>query len=397
MTAEGVTTPAKPRALFYVQHLLGIGHLKRAATLSRTMEAAGFLVTIVSGGKVVPGLNIGAADFVQLAPMRSADEHFAVMLDDDDQPVDDSYRFERRDRLLDTVERVRPDIVMTELFPFGRRSLRSEIIPLLEAARKQAQKPSVICSVRDILVAPAKPERGPEMVATVKQYYDKVLIHGDPDLVPFEQTFPLADQISDQLAYTGYIVDPPPTEAGQTNQGKDEVIVSAGGGALSEPLLTAAIAARPRTRLQDATWRLLAGPSLTDAKFIRLQNMAGDGVIVERTRSDFTTLLGNCTLSISQGGYNTVMDVLAAKVRAVIAPYAGGKETEQTLRASLLRERGALQVVWEDELSPERLAGAVEAALDGPRPDAAEIKTDGAEVSARLLAAMVANRSTVLT
>jgi predicted glycosyltransferase len=235
------------------------------------------------------------------------------------------------------------------------------------------------------------------MVATVKQYYDKVLIHGDPDLVPFEQTFPLADQISDQLAYTGYIVDPPPTEAGQTNQGKDEVIVSAGGGALSEPLLTAAIAARPRTRLQDATWRLLAGPSLTDAKFIRLQNMAGDGVIVERTRSDFTTLLGNCTLSISQGGYNTVMDVLAAKVRAVIAPYAGGKETEQTLRASLLRERGALQVVWEDELSPERLAGAVEAALDGPRPDAAEIKTDGAEVSARLLAAMVANRSTVLT
>jgi predicted glycosyltransferase len=120
-------------------------------------------------------------------------------------------------------------------------------------------------------------------------------------------------------------------------------------------------------------------------------------VIVERARADFTTLLANCALSISQGGYNTVMDVLAARVRAVIAPYAGGKETEQTLRAGLLRDRGALQVVWEDELSAGRLASAVEAALDGPRPDAAGIKTDGAAVSARLLAALAAARLSAVT
>jgi predicted glycosyltransferase len=387
-----MTTPGKPQALFYVQHLLGIGHLKRAATLSRAMEAAGFAVTIVSGGKAVPGLKIGTADFVQLAPMRSADEHFAVMLDDDDRPIDDSYRLARRDKLLETVEATKPDLVLTELFPFGRRHLRSEIIPMLEAICNQTPRPSIICSVRDILVEPGKPERAPEMVATVKQYYDRVLIHGDPSLVPFEKTFPLAGDIADRLAYTGYIVDPPPPDATISGLGRNEVIVSAGGGALSEPLLTAAIAARGKTRLKDLTWRLLAGPSLAEDGFERLRNLAGEGVIVERARADFTSLLANCALSISQGGYNTVMDVLAAKVRAVIAPYAGGKETEQTLRASLLRERGALQVVWEDELSPERLARAVDSALDGPRPDAAGIKTDGASVSAALLSDLVAAR-----
>ncbi|MDA0652489.1 MAG: glycosyltransferase [Proteobacteria bacterium] len=387
-----MTAPFQPRALFYVQHLLGIGHLKRAATLSRAMEEAGFAVTIVSGGKAVPGLDIGTADFVQLAPMRSADEHFAVMLDDDDRPIDDSYRLERRDRLLETLARVQPDLILTELFPFGRRGLRSEIIPLLEAARARSPKPSIVCSVRDILVAPSKPERGPEMVATIRQYYDKVLIHGDPDLVPFEQTFPLAGEIADWLAYTGYIVDPPPTGAAESGLGQNEVIVSAGGGALSEPLLTAAISARGKTRLKEATWRLLAGPSLSQDGFERLRRLAPDGVIVERARPDFTALLANCVLSISQGGYNTIMDVLAAKVRAVIAPYAGGKETEQTLRAGLLQERGALQVVWEDELSPDRLASAVEAALDGPRTDAVGIQTDGAAVSAKLLAQLVAAR-----
>lgn len=392
-----MTVPNEPgsrplRALFYVQHLLGIGHLKRAATLTRAMEGAGFAVTIVSGGKAVPGLDIGNADFVQLAPMRSADEHFLVMLDDNDRPIDDTYRRERGDRLLETVERVRPHLILTELFPFGRRGLRSEIIPMLEAGRAQPQNPAIVCSVRDILVEPAKPERIPEMVATVRKYYDRVLIHGDPDLVPFEQTFARAREIADLLAYTGYVVDPPPPGAAASGLGRNEVIVSAGGGALSEPLLTAAISARAKTRLSQATWRLLAGPSLPEEAVRRLRSLAGEGVIVERARSDFTTLLANCTLSISQGGYNTVMDVLAARVRAVIAPYAGGKETEQTLRAELLRARGALQVVREDELSPTRLADAVEAALDGPRPDAAGIRTNGAAVSADMLAGLVAGR-----
>ena len=387
----------KPRALFYVQHLLGIGHLKRTATLSRAMEAAGFSGTIVSGGKAVPGLDIGDAGLVQLPPMRSADEHFAVMLDDHDEHIDDFYRLERRERLLTTVDRVRPGLVLTELFPFGRRHLRSEIIPLLEATRAQHPKPTIVCSVRDILVEPSKPEPGPEMFATIKRYYDKVLVQGDPDPVLFEKTFPLASEISNWMAYTGHIVDPPPRSATKSGMEQDEVIVSAGGGALSEPLLTTAIAARRKTSLKNTTWRLSAGPSLSEEGFSRLWALAVDGVVVERARADFTALLANCTISISQGGYNTVIDVLAAKVRAVIAPYAGGKETEQTLRASLLSDRGALQVVWEEELSAERLAQAVEVALDGPRPDAAGIKTDGATTAANKLAELSAARLTAVS
>lgn len=387
----------RPHALFYVQHLLGIGHLKRAATLSRAMEKAGFFVTIVSGGKTVPGLNIGNAAFVQLSPMRSADEHFAVMLDDDDRPIDDSYRLSRRDRLLETVRSTQPDLVLTELFPFGRRHLRSEIVPMLDAVRNQTPRPRIICSVRDILVEPSKPARAPEMVATVKQYYDTVLVHGDPSLVPFDKTFPLAAEIADKLSYTGYIVDPPPPETVARGIGKDEVIVSAGGGALSEPLLTAALDARAKTRLGDAVWRLLAGPSLPETVFLRLRSAAGPGVIVERARPDFTALLANCALSISQGGYNTVMDVLAANARAVIAPYAGGKETEQTLRASLLSRRGNLEVVWEQDLSADTLARAVDRAFAGPRPDAVGLMTDGATVSAKLLADAVSPMAGALT
>ena len=40
----------KPRVFFWVQHLLGIGHLRRAATVARHLADGGFDVLLVSGG-----------------------------------------------------------------------------------------------------------------------------------------------------------------------------------------------------------------------------------------------------------------------------------------------------------------------------------------------------------
>ena len=62
------------RVFFHVQHLLGIGHLRRAATLARALAAGGFDVLLVSGGAPLPGLALGAARFHQLPPLRAADE-----------------------------------------------------------------------------------------------------------------------------------------------------------------------------------------------------------------------------------------------------------------------------------------------------------------------------------
>ena len=380
----------RARVLFYVQHLLGIGHLKRAATLCRAIEAAGLDVTLVSGGQVVPGLDTGRAVFVQLSPVRSPDGSFRNLVNDDDEIIDDDFRDTRRRTLLDTFEKMRPDIIITELFPFGRRQLGFEILPLLEAARKARPRPCIVSSVRDILVEPGRPERSAEMLDQVERFYDLVLVHGDPDFVPFDETFPPAQRIADRIRYTGYVVEPPASGGGPDQPGRDEVIVSAGGGASGEPLFRAAIAARRLTRLKDARWRLLAGYALPEKIFRSLAASAPDGVIVERARPDFTLLLSNCALSISRGGYNTVMDLLSTGARGVIVPYAGGRETEQTLRAARLGARGVLQVVSEADLTPENLARSVESALDRPPAHGAGLDLGGAEKSAQILAGIVA-------
>jgi len=372
-----------PRIVFYVQHLLGIGHLKRAATLGRGLVDQGFEVTLVSGGRPVPGLDTGSARFVQLPPARAVDIYFRKLVDEHDRPIDDAWRARRRAALLCAFSDARPDVLMTELFPFGRRQFRFELLPLLERVRSLSSPPRVVCSVRDILVASAKPERTMEMLELVREFYDLVLVHGDPNLIPFDKTFPHASAIADRWRYTGYIVDRPAAALGAG--GPPEVLVSAGGGAVSEPLLEAAFGARPESGLSHLTWRFLIGHHLPEDRFEAFRSRAGPGIVVERARSDFLSLIRRAALSISQGGYNTVMEVLDAGVRAVVVPYAGGLETEQTLRARLLAERGLIHVVEETELGAARIAEAVIRATAGPAPGALAFDTGGLTRSARLI------------
>ena len=61
------------RIFFHVQHLLGIGHVRRAAVLARTLAASGFDVLLVSGGAPLT-LDLGGARFHQLPPVRARDE-----------------------------------------------------------------------------------------------------------------------------------------------------------------------------------------------------------------------------------------------------------------------------------------------------------------------------------
>jgi predicted glycosyltransferase len=371
------------RVLIWVQHLLGIGHTRRAATLARVMQATGLEVTLASGGFPVPGLDTGGARLVQLPPTRAVDVSFKELVDESGQAIDEAWKTARRERLLALFAEVRPDVLVTELFPLGRRQLRFELLPLLDAAVAARPAPVVACSVRDILAGRPTPEREAEILDRIDRYYDHVLVHGDPAFVALDRTFPQAGRIGDKLHYTGYVVDGRGRRRGPGADGWREVLVSAGGGAVGDRLLRAAIAARPRTVWREVRWRVLVGANATPAELAALRAGAGDGVVVEPARDDFPDLLMSCAVSVGQAGYNTTMEAIRAGCRIVAVPFAAGDEREQTLRAEALAERGVLQVVHEAELTPETLAQAIDAA----RPAAGfQVDLDGAAASARLVA-----------
>jgi len=343
------------RVFFHVQHLLGIGHIRRAAVLARTLAASGFDVLLVSGGAPLC-LDLGRARFHQLPSVRARDEALRELSRLDGSPLDDAFRTERTRQLLELFGAEAPDVLITEQFPFGRTQLRFELLPLLEMAEARRPKPLIVSSVRDIVRRSMSPRRVQQAIDLCRRF-DLILIHGDPTLIGFDRSFAGWQAIRTRTAYTGYIAE----RNGEAGEGGiDEVLVSAGGGAMGAPLFRAASAARGQGALADRTWRLLVGANLGDAV------EATDGMIVEPARADFRALLRNATLSISQAGYNTVVDTLCCADRAVLVPFGTDRETEQADRARWLAERGLVACVPALSLSAETLSAAIDRAMRGP-------------------------------
>ncbi len=353
------------RVLIHVQYLLGIGHLQRSLRIAEALVARGIAVTLVEGGP--PVLEADRAqdiDTVQLPPIRARDATFAL-IDMAGNPVDDVLRATRRDNLLAAFAETRPDVVVIEGYPFARRAFHFELDPLIASARAAGAR--IVCSVRDLPTVRNDPERHRDIVARIRNDFDAVLVHGDPSFIPFDVPFPPASQIADRLLYTGYVTNPEMTVADGMPEG--EVLVSVGGGAAGQVVLTAALEARRQGCLAERPWRVLAGATLTDAAFAALQREAPLGIAIERFRGDFPALLRRCHVSVSQAGYNTVLDIIAARARAVLVPFSAERETEQLIRAEHLARLGAAELVRETELTPARLATAIErAAARDPVP-----------------------------
>lgn len=372
------------KVLIYVQHLLGTGHVVRAVALARELQRRDHIVTLASGNRVPATLNVSDLTVRQLPPVSAQDATFSDLVDANGETITDAWREDRARALLDIFEAENPDILITETFPLGRRQFAFELFPVLEAAKARKRAPLIACSVRDILVRKNNARKELWMADTVNSFYDLVLVHADPSFVRLEDSFPYSESISGLVRYTGYVHeqnDPAPP----SQDGDDEIIVSSGGGAVGLQLLKTAIKARKHsTSAGDAKWRLLVGNNHPDEVFEDLRSNADHGIIVERVRPDFQDLLTRARLSVSQAGYNTVLDVIAAKCPAVFVPFEEESESEQVLRAELLKERGLCQVVREAKLSKKRLAKAIDKALNQSQ-STAQVHMDGAAAAADIL------------
>lgn len=370
----------KRHVLIAVTHLLGAGHLTRMAALARGLARAGHRVTLASGGMPAPLVRLDGVTLLQLPPLRSDGVDFRTLLDAEGNKASPGLMQERAELLAKAVTAGRPDVVITELFPFGRRMLAAEFIRLIQAARALEPAPLLLASVRDVLVAPARAERIAEAEARLLAAYDGVLVHGDEAVLPLSASWPVSDSLQPLLHYTGYVdegADRPQAPATDATPEGEFILVSGGASAAAMPLYRAAIAAAGL--LPERTFRLLVGQGVAPALFDELVAAAPDNCRIERARPDFRALLARCAASVSLAGYNTVTDLIRTRARAVLVPFEEGNETEQRQRAEHLAASGVAELVPQAALTGERLAEALARALSRPRPEALAIALDGVE------------------
>lgn len=370
-----------PRILVWVQHLLGTGHLRRALRLAEALVDRGARVLVVSGGPSGAWTPAAGVELLQLPAVRATDGSFTRLVGADGRALDEPLRRARSARLEAAFLEFAPALVVTEHYPFGRGAFAREIGPLIEGAA--AARIPIAASVRDVLVSKTERAKLEAMVARAA-LYTRILVHGDPALLPFESSFPLAPALGGRLCYTGYLAPRMPAVAAEA---RAEILVSAGGGAVGRRLC--ATAAEASALLPGHTWRIVAGPAAAEADLAELALVAGPGLQVERHRPDLPELVAGAALSISQAGYNTVVETLTAGTRMLLVPFAEGAEDEQTRRAEALAARGLARYLPQDRLTPETLAGAAIEALAAPPPDPRSIRLDGAERSAELLLELI--------
>ena len=370
----------RTRVMIWVQHLMGIGHRRRAAAIARAVAARGVDVALASGGAGAPDVDSDAVRVVALPVARAADASYRTLVDVNGREVDDAWRAARRDMLLAAFAEHAPHVLVTETWPFGRRLLRFELEPLVERARTAGCR--LVSSIRDVLQPPSKPSRARDTADRVLESYDAVLVHGDPAFVGLDASFPETERIRDLIRYTGYVAQGPGPDV-PPGVGEGEIVVSAGGGVVAHRLVDTALeGARSDRRLR---WRVLVGPNAGAGALAGWRRTAPANAIVEPNRADFRSLLSRARVSVSQAGYNTVTDLLATGVPAVLVPFSAQGEREQSIRARVLAKAGVARVIEEDFLSAEALLEAVRRAVAQAAPARRPVRLDGAGESAETI------------
>ncbi|WP_299415680.1 glycosyltransferase [uncultured Sulfitobacter sp.] len=375
------------KVMIVVTHLLGTGHLARALTLARAYVAAGDTACVVSGGLPAPLMEHSGITFVQLPPVRSDGVDFSRLLNADGTQVTDEHLKIRQRMLLGKFATFSPDVLITELFPFGRRILRDEFQSLLHEAKARPDPPLVCASIRDILAPPSKPKKAIFAEDLIAQFYDIVLVHSDAHVTPLTLSWPVSEILSRKLRYTGF-VSPKAAGPHPDGAGAGEILISAGGGDVGEPVYQTAVDA---ARLLPNPMRILLGGNPSNERIADLRKNAPDHVSVEKARPDFRQMLYHATASVSLCGYNTALDILQAATPAVFIPFDEGSEVEQGIRARALSVQSGITTLARADLNPRSLCDAIEHVINAPRRTTAA-KFNGADRTVEITRTLGAKR-----
>ena len=379
------------KIIIYCQYVWGMGHLFRSLELARAFS--GHQVILIAGGREV---DIELPEHVSLVrlPGLYMDEQFTTLMAEDANHSVEFIQHQRKVILVSLFQQHRPDVFMIELYPFGRTSFGFELQPLLDWIHMgRFGDVKVVCSLRDILVEKRKQEFYEERVINMLHtYFDLLLIHSDEHLLTLDETFSRMNDIQIPVVYTGFVAPKADPAAGRQlrqelviGSAEKLVVVSAGGGRSGYSLLNCIMDAYPLMKQTDSIRiEMFAGPFREPDEFEKLAAKAVNGIRIRHYTKRFLDYLSAADLSISLAGYNTCMNLIAARVPALIYPYS--KQREQPLRVTKIDKLIPMKILRHKDIEPQRISRYIHELLLESRPaDPVPVNLDGAVQTAKYL------------
>lgn len=368
------------RILFYYTHKESLGHTTRVLSILKSLQRyAGPRVrlSVFHGGKEqkflsvprgIAWFNLPFPYYSRLNFKKGSSQYFVPF-----------YAKVRANYMLSKIKEIKPDIFITEFFPFGREDSRFELLPILTYLKKNHVR---ICAS---IGYPYIVRGNIQLLLRHCDLYDQFYIHTPPDLefrylakdienpilkAMYTKTF---RHISNRVHYTGYIL-PFGTEAlipakrirkDFIAEDKILVLVSRGGGVRYPKIIGSSILAAKI--LSDKYFFLMtAGPSSSrqEMKLFRslIQKHKIKNVRLLQYLPDMPSYLKACDIAVNMSGYNTSVQLLYFKKHALLIPSQEDPETaagycsEQISRAKLLGDYLGNKVLDYHEFQAEDIA-----------------------------------------
>jgi predicted glycosyltransferase len=198
------------------------------------------------------------------------------------------------------------------------------------------------------------------------------------------------------VIYTGFVAQKANPAAGRKlrqelgiGPAEKFVVVSAGGGRSGYALLNCILDAYPLISQTDSIQvEMFAGPFREADEFEKLAAKAVNGIRVRHYTRRFLDYLSAADLSVSLAGYNTCMNLIAARVPALIYPYS--QQQEQPLRVAKIDKLIPMKILRDKDIEPQTISHYIRKLLLESRPaEPVPVNLDGAVQTVRYLEAWI--------
>lgn len=353
------------RILVYSHDTFGLGHLRRCLALVRTLclrypKASALLVTgspMVHRYPMPPG-----ADYVKLPALRKveSEQYEARTLNIAGSEI----RTMRSNLILHTLRDFDPNVLLVDHSPTGSKG---ELLPALEWLAERGGCTRIL-GLRDILDEPESVRelwQKTGVYDVLKKHYDHFVVYGHRSVYDPPARYAFPPEVAARTRFVDYVCDKSAVaEPAPAAPGKPLVVVSIGGGdgggeTVILPFLQ--MMRRYRERL-DFRAEILTGPFLEPEIEAQARALA-DGLPVEIKGFIPSTaaLFRAAEVVVATTGYNTTTDLMLHARAALFVPRVLYRK-EQLLRAERLAALGIADYLAPEEVSPERLFHAVQAA-----------------------------------
>ncbi|HET7479275.1 MAG TPA: glycosyltransferase [Rubrobacteraceae bacterium] len=352
------------KILMYSHDSYGLGHLRRTLALAESFVArsTGTSVLILTGSTVSGTFRMSPG--IDLVKLPSAVKVANGVYEPSRMKVNfDSLKKLRSGLILSTAEAFDPDAFIVDKAPLG---MKREVYPTLDFLRRHRPFTLTVLGLRDVMDEPWRIRRNwseSGIAQAIEELYDTILIYGPREVYDPLPEYGLPESTLERCHYVGYVGRGPALEeSGALQCPPGFVLVTAGGGGDGFFLIKSYLdSLRGSEPAFDSI--VVTGPMMDDDSRREIERLAsGLRVSVTEFRTDMEHLIRQAGAVVAMGGYNTTIELLAARKAALIVPRVEPR-LEQLIRAKRLSELGLIEMIHPGDLTPARMREKVEALL----------------------------------